>query len=58
MTWAKDSYGLFDYQCKEPKETHVETLEGVELIREGDRVERRRLGEVDLILLVPRVQRS
>ena len=46
MTWAKDSYGLYDYQCKDPKRAQFDTTEGLELIRDLDVVTRKKAGEV------------
>ncbi len=46
MTWSKDSYGLFDYQCKDAKKTMVDSLETVELARHNDQVERKKPNEV------------
>ena len=46
MTWSKDSYGLFDYQCKDAKKTVVEALDSVELARHNDLVERKKPAEV------------
>ena len=46
MTWSKDSYGLFDYQCKDAKKTMVESLESVELARHNDLIERKKPNEV------------
>lgn len=46
MTWTKDSYGLYDYQCKDPRKTQYDTTESFELLREGDVVEKRKPNEV------------
>jgi hypothetical protein len=46
MTWTKDSYGLYDYQCKDPRKTQHDTSESFELLREGEMVEKRKPGEV------------
>lgn len=48
MTWGKDSYGLYDYQCKDPKRAQFDTTESLELIRDGDIVSKKKIGEVIL----------
>jgi hypothetical protein len=45
MTWAKDSYGLYDYQCKDPKRAQFDTTDSMELIRDTDIVSRKKIGE-------------
>lgn len=46
MTWGKDSYGLYDYQCKDPKRAQFDSTDSLELNREGDIVTRKKVGEV------------
>ena len=48
MTWPKDSYGLFDYQCKDAKKTSFESYEGFELMRYNDTIEKKRTGNVQI----------